>query len=227
MIRPATTRLFLIVALLAAASSGPQARAAIQVPLSYFGPNASVITFENPNKNTGLPTIPGVNFEQFYGNPAYKDFEGSATFTGYPANQFFGDQYFGNAEGGGLTTGYSKLGIDFATPQAAVGAYVNQLSGQSVGAIVTTVYNAAGAVIGQASTTFPSTTFPNATSPVFVGFADASGIARITWTTTIPNFFGVDNVIYQAAAVPEPASVVMLGGGVVALGMLSLRRKRA
>lgn len=218
MFRSINLRAFLPLASLAVASLPGLASGAFSVPASYFSPAATVITFETGT--TLLPTVPGVTFEQTL------NIDGDATFSRTGQNQFFGNQYFGNFEGGTTATGFTSIAIDFATPQQAVGGYVNEAYGYNIGSLVATVYNAAGTVTGQTTTNFATSTSPRVIPPVFVGFADPSGISRIVFSSPNAGFFGVDNVTFQSAAIPEPSSLVLLGtAAATGLGVWGQKRR--
>jgi hypothetical protein len=64
-------------------------------------------------------------------------------------------------------------------------------------------------------------------SPVFLGFSDAGGVGKVVLTATGQQSFSavIDNLTFGVAAVAEPASLVMLSLGLMALTGLAWRRR--
>jgi hypothetical protein len=197
------------------------ARGDLITDAALIGPNPSIVTFET--HSTALPSVPGLTFVDTTLQSSGPNFGGASSSNYYTT--YFGSQHFGN-----LSTfrGYTSLAIDFADPQAAVGAYLQRASNSvnDPGKITTLVYGKNGALLESTTTTLPSAT---SGTTVFVGFSESAGISRIVWEPTTSGHIGVDNVTYSAlVAVPEPASLLLLVlGGVVFAGRRlhgSLRR---
>jgi hypothetical protein len=113
----------------------------------------------------------------------------------------------------------------FASPIDAFGAYFTGLGNDT-----TFTVN----FFDGSAQTLPLAGSSNAATAMFIGFTDpGTGIASITFTDTWVNtagnnfgyFVGVDDV--QFAAVPEPASILLLGSGLVTLVARRRRARRA
>ena len=223
-----------------------QARGQTLITLqSSIGPNAQVIDLDTGS--TGLPTIPGLTFNQS-GNATADGPESSAQFPGtffLPGfgivHNFFDHQYLGNAVG---PAGYSSMEIDFATPVSGVGGFVQQVgsSGSSLGRSITLlVYGAGHTLLDQVTETLPSVFDPG---PLFYGFVDPAGITSVVWEpgngaiqAPVPGgfsgggfsggFIGVGQITYAFAAVPEPSSLALCGLGIAAFVGHRVRRRKA
>lgn len=183
---------------------------AVHIQPGDFLPGASIIDFETGS--TALPNVPGVTF--LGGFNGATGFGGVALFT----QDLIGSQAFSNLE----SVGYSDLGLSFSTAQPAVGAYVGHVNSSGPNQLTVKVYGDVNGtnLLEQDVVTLPPV---GQHSYTWLGFARPEGIRRIEWLGNNQGFFGVDNVTYGAANVPEPAAI----GGIGAIGGLLLSRRRA
>lgn len=166
----------------------------------------SVITFDDlSNQTTSSLTQQGVTFT---GNG---DLRVDNSYAGQYNTR--GAEYLDNNAGG-----TNQLTFTFATPVSAFGF----LWGASDDTWALNAYNASGTLIE--SYYLSPTNSSNAGE--FYGLSDA-GIAYATLTDSAPgDYVMLDNFTYTAGtsqAVPEPASMVLLGAGLLGLG--GLRRR--
>lgn len=121
-----------------------------------------------------------------------------------------------------LLSGSSQLQIDFTTATFAFGLDLLEYLGYS--------NRASFAIYGADETTLLSTeqffSINSPTNSVFFGFSDAGGIGRVVATGINSWSPIIDNLTFgqQANGVPEPATLALLGLGLVGLGV-SRRRK--
>jgi hypothetical protein len=166
-----------------------------------FVNNPSIISFETGT--TGLPTVPGVPFLNEGGNwPGW--FVGSANSSG-----FFGRQGWSNL----VSLSYSDLGLRFAVPQQAVGAWLGiipNFTNTTPDVVEVRFLDSLNNVLASLPTALPQ----SFGSPVFVGILANEGITRVEFLGGNTGFFGVDNVTFGtaqvSAVVPEPGSAFLV-----------------
>lgn len=185
-----------------------------------FAPGATVWGFETGDEQSvggGFGTVTFSVGQTFNG----ERFSGGAIF----GTDMFGAQRFTNTWNGTDSSNpanYSNLAATFGTPQPAVGAYIGQVvnfQSRSPATGTVKVFDANLVLLDSLTLALPAA----GAGPAFVGFAFPQGIARIEWHGVETGFFGVDNVTYGTAAVPEPGSLGLLGLGATAI----LRRGRS
>ena len=147
-----------------------------------------------------------------------------ATTTAEAPGQFY--RVAASVVGGSGNFDSSVLTLSFATPVTAFGAYITGIQ-TSLGTTAVTFNDGA-------AQTFPllnsGTIFNFPAGIQFFGFIDSNPVSSITFTTTNPtngvrDIWGIDD-IWVGQAVPEPATLAMMGGGLLALGLLGRCRKR-
>lgn len=164
----------------------------------------ALVTFDGQRDQTFASlTLPGVTISGIGGSLRIDDQYAGA----YNSR---GSHYLDNAMGD--TDGFR---FDFAAP---VGAFAFNFGASNV-AWTLSAFNAAGTLLE--SVQAPITATSN--DGQYVGLRDA-GIAYATLTTRSFDWVFVDNLRFQAAAVPEPGTVALFGLGTV--GLLTMRRRR-
>lgn len=189
---------------------------AVPISLEDFSSSAAIIDFEGPT--TALPVIPGVTFPQEgpINGPGW--FASTTSFT----NTFFGNKVFANL----VSSAFSDLAIEFATPVQAVGGWVGQLRNFLTANPETITFSIFGAngLLEEVEVLLPVLGF---STPAFVGLRSDAGITRVEWRNGNTGFFGVDNVIYGAAAVPEPQTWLLTLAGLGLLGFVASRSRQS
>ena len=129
----------------------------------------------------------------------------------------------GNFVATAFTQSSGSIGFSFAAPVAQVGAFINQYQpeGTTNNFVTLLAYNQAGGVI-DTFTYSVDTAYESYNEGMFLGFSRAN--ADIYSFGVANGTFVLDNLTYSVAAVPEPASVMMLLAG--GLGLVAARRKR-
>jgi hypothetical protein len=87
-----------------------------------------------------------------------------------------------------------------------------------------TAFNAAGNVV--ATSTFSSPYAQPNLKPVSLAYAPGIKYVAFTWNNDA-GYYAVDNVDYTPAVVPEPASLALLGTGLIGAGVMFRRRRAA
>lgn len=190
------------------------------------------ITFETGGPE--FPIVPGVRFlfESIPGAPNW--FAGVPTRVGggFLYGPPFDRQAYGNLVASTNPLSWSHMAIVFTTPQRAVGAFVGSIPNfldTSSTQLTVRVRAAAGTLLEEQTVAVPQLGEP----PVFVGFHNEAGIARIEWRNDSGGFFAVDNVLYGAPASDCPATLeiptasgwglLLLGLGLAALALQRLK----
>lgn len=115
------------------------------------------------------------------------------------------------------------LTFSFLSPVSAFGVYVTGIQ---------TFYGTTTATWGASSFVLANTSNGNASSAgiQFFGFVTPTAVSSVTFTLVdqpaIRDIAGYDDIQFvNAAVVPEPATVALLGGGLLALGAAARRRR--
>jgi hypothetical protein len=195
---------------------------AISLGPGSFLPTAVVFTFEDQNDSL-LPVNPDFEILREGTINTASWFDGSTQMDepAFPATMF-GSANFENVTN--LNT--SNFAIRFTNVQPAVGLWVgrtNNFIHDSPDSITFKILDDGGNLIASQVLALPSL----GSGPAFVGFASDVGIRRAEVIGDLHGFFGVDNITYGLAAIPEPSSLVLAGLGFVGLAAWGWRRQGA
>lgn len=196
-----------------------------------FPASASIITTTTPSTNppaNGLmSTVAGVTTERFNGTvgTTARNFSGGQIVQGSSANAY--------AAPNGDTSNYYIVGTPSSFTGTATftpgGSY--SYFGLYWGSIDTynkiSFFNGATDVGDFTGAAFPPATgdnsAPNTNEYVNFFFSPGTSYTSVQLSTSQANF-EFDNIAYGNAPVPEPASLALLGAGILGVGMMSRRR---
>lgn len=128
-----------------------------------------------------------------------------------------------------VDTGNTTFVVTFSQPITALTFAAGDFFADS-DTISATAYsgaNATGSAIGTTGTSYPSTLgFPNDIASLSLSGSPFLSVAFIGGSTSFPNSIYFDNFVatFTATSVPEPASIMLLGAGL--LGMCFAKRRR-
>lgn len=111
----------------------------------------------------------------------------------------------------------SSMTFAFSTPVAAVGGFVNWAP--QTGTAVLDAYNSSNVLVD--TTTLSFMTGGSQNSGQFWGFSDSS--ADISYFTLTGAYVGLTDLTVGNSQTPEPASLFLLGTGLLSIGLLSRR----
>ena len=110
----------------------------------------------------------------------------------------------------------------FSTPIAGVGGFINYVPGSNNPTVIS-VYDSSNTLIETSMLTFITGGGDNTGS--FYGFLEGS--PNISYFTLTDNYIGItDLTTSDPSAVPEPATMLLLGSGLVGMGVYARRKFR-
>jgi hypothetical protein len=108
----------------------------------------------------------------------------------------------------------------FSTPIAGVGGFINYVPGSNNPTVIS-VYDSSNTLIENSTLTFSTGGGDNTGS--FYGFLEDS--PNISYFTLTDNYIGITELTTSGpSAVPEPATMLLLGSGLLGLGVYTRRR---
>ena len=176
-------------------------------PINYFGPGPQTVA-------------PGITWSST--NAAN---QGGSVF-GYTSGYGFGSNgdWFG-LDMIGLNDSFDAYGVSdtmtiaFSSPVQAVGGFLNYVPFDSTPTTIA-VYNSSDTLIESYNLTFLTGGGEN--TGAFYGFLEST--PDISFFTMTDNYIGLTNLTVLTSTVPEPATMALLGTGLIALGVTRRRR---
>jgi PEP-CTERM motif len=176
-------------------------------PINYFGPGPQTVA-------------PGITWSST--NAAN---QGGSVF-GYTSTYgFLGNGIWSGLDMIGLNDSFDAYGVTdtmtiaFSSPVQAVGGFLNYVPGDSTPTTIA-VYNSSDTLIESYNLAF--LTGGSTNTGVFYGFLEST--PDISFFTMTDNYIGLTNLTVLTSTVPEPATMALLGTGLIALGVTRCRR---
>jgi hypothetical protein len=110
--------------------------------------------------------------------------------------------------------------FEFSTPIAGVGGFINYVPGSNNPTVIS-VYDSSNTLIETSMLTFSTSGGDN--TGLFYGFLEDS--PNISYFTLTDNYIGITDLTTSGpSAVPEPATMLLLGSGLLGMGVYARRR---